>query len=485
MTTSPYNSLFLNEMHSRGFVHQGTHLGQLDEALCHKTIVAYVGFDVTAPSLHVGNLLMLMMMRWLKNTGHRPLILVGGGTTKIGDPSGKDQARNLLSHEVIQNNLEKIKSFILRFLHDMPTGPSHACRPPHVNEHKKPSQQNTDQNNPGNNTPGDVLIVNNAEWLDSMKYIDFLREFGALVSVNKMLTLESIQSRLARQQHLSVLEFNYPLLQAYDFYHLFCRYGCSLQVGGADQWGNIVMGVDLVRRLKNKTVYGLTVPLLTTATGEKMGKTAKGAVWLDGSLCSPYHYWQFWRNVHDSDVVSFLKLFTFLPLERIQEGASNVFSNGHTINALKTLLADEATFIVHGPQGLAQAHASRDHFFAQPVSGGFEGAKEGISNGELSSLESSLAALPGPASPDPSMEVAWEVTRNDLSTTPLLKALLQTGLISSYGQGRRLFRGGGVRINRVVITSENRYLEEGDFHHNRLMLSVGKKNHALVRLLPT
>src|SRR3984893_16960539 len=310
---SGYKSDFLNVLASRGFIHQVSEPEALDALARQSTITAYIGFDCTAPSLHVGHLLPIMRLDWTQQTGHRPIVLMGGGTTRVGDPSGKDESRRLLGEEVIAQNLRGIRAVFDKFL------------------------------NFGSG-PGDAIMANNADWLNTLNYIDFLREVGRHFSVNRMLSFESIKLRLDRQQELSFLEFNYMILQAYDFVELYRRHGCVLQMGGSDQWGNIISGIDLGRRLHNAQLFALTSPLITTSSGAKMGKTAAGAVWLNAELVSPYDYWQYWRNTEDGDVVRFLKLFTVLPLEEIGRLAA---LRGADVNEAKKVLETEATALGH------------------------------------------------------------------------------------------------------------------------------------------
>src|SRR5689334_12125963 len=314
-----YKSDFLNVLATRGFIHQVSEPEALDALARSSTITGYIGFDCTAPSLHVGSLLPIMLLYWLQQTGHRPIALMGGGTTRVGDPSGKDESRRLLSDDDINENLKGIRAIFSRFLR---LGGA-----------------------PGKTSGNDAIMANNADWLNSLNYIDFLRDVGRNFSINRMLSFDSVKLRLERQQELSFLEFNYMILQAYDFVELYSRYGCVLQMGGSDQWGNIVNGIDLGRRMLNVQLFALTSPLITTSSGAKMGKTAAGAVWLNADLLSPYDYWQYWRNTEDGDVVRFLKLFTVLPLPEIARLAA---LKGNEINEAKKILANEATALVHG-----------------------------------------------------------------------------------------------------------------------------------------
>ncbi len=311
---STYKSDFLNTLASRGFIHQVSEPEALDALARSGTVTAYIGFDCTAPSLHVGSLLPIMMLHWLQQTGHRPIALMGGGTTRVGDPSGKDESRKLLTDEVINDNLKGIRAIFAKFLKFEEAG-------------------------------GNAIMANNADWLNKLNYIDFLRDIGRYFSINRMLAFDSVKLRLDRQQELSFLEFNYMILQAYDYVELFRRHGCVLQMGGSDQWGNIVNGIDLGRRVHSAQFFALTAPLITTSSGAKMGKTAAGAVWLNADMVSPYEYWQYWRNTEDADVTRFLKLFTVLPLDEIDRLAA---LKGAEINEAKKLLATEATALVHG-----------------------------------------------------------------------------------------------------------------------------------------
>src|SRR4249920_1221839 len=321
---SAYKSDFLNILAERGFIHQISEPEALDSRAKTSVITAYIGFDCTAASLHVGSLLPIMMLYWLQQTGHRPIALMGGGTTRVGDPSGKDESRRLLTDEMINENLKGIRAIFDKFLKF-------------------------------ENTGGDAVMANNADWLNTLNYIDFLRDVGRHFSINRMLSFDSVKLRLDRQQELSFLEFNYMILQAYDFVELYRRYGCILQMGGSDQWGNIINGIDLGRRMSNAQLFALTAPLITTSSGAKMGKTAAGAVWLNADLVSPYDYWQYWRNTEDGDVARFLKLFTVLPLGEIARLSALKDSE---INEAKKVLATAATALVHGETAAAEAAAT-------------------------------------------------------------------------------------------------------------------------------
>ncbi len=408
---------FLREITGRGYLHQCTDLAGLDARAEKGPIRAYIGFDCTADSLHVGSLVPIMMLRWLQKTGHKPIVLMGGGTTKIGDPSGKDAARQLLSDDQIQANMAGIRRIFDQYLvfGDGPT---------------------------------DAIMIDNADWLDRLNYVDFLREYGRHFSVNQMLAFDSIKLRLEREQHLSFLEFNYMVLQSYDFLELSRRHDCVLQMGGSDQWGNIVSGVDLGRRLDRTSLFGLTSPLITTGSGAKMGKTAQGAVWLNPARLSAYDYWQYWRDVEDADVGRFLRLFTELPEDEI---ARLEALEGAEINAAKKRLADEATRLCHGAAAAeAAAETARRTF------------EEGALGQDLPTIE---------------------VPRDRLAQgIPAYALLRESGLTASNGEARRLIEGGGGRINDAAIDSPARAVNLDDLNSDGLIkLSAGKKRHALVR----
>ena len=410
-------SEFLREIIQRAYMHQCTDLEALDARLVEGVVSAYIGFDCTAPSLHVGSLVSIMLLRWLQRTGHRPIVLMGGGTTKVGDPSGKDSSRQLLSDEEIGRNMEGIKQIFARFI-DFGDGPT------------------------------DAVMVNNADWLDRLGYISFLRDYGRHFSVNRMLSFDSVKLRLEREQPLSFLEFNYMVLQAYDFLELARRQECTLQMGGSDQWGNIVNGVDLARRVEQRACFGLTTPLITTASGDKMGKSASGAVWLNADMCSPYEYWQFWRNTEDADVGRFLRLFTELPgadiarLEALEGGERN---------EAKKVLADEATRLCHGEAAAAEAAETARRTF------------------EEGSLGEAL----------PTVEVPRAELEAGISAFELVH---RSGLAASGGEARRLIKGGGGRLNDTRIDSETQPISTADLNPEGVIkLSAGKKRHALVR----
>jgi tyrosyl-tRNA synthetase len=408
---------FLREITGRGYMHQCTDLDGLDALAEKGPIRAYIGFDCTADSLHVGSLVQIMMLRWLQKTGHKPIVLMGGGTTKIGDPSGKDESRQLLSEDQIQANMGGIRHIFDQYL-EFGDGPT------------------------------DAIMVDNADWLNQLKYVDFLREYGRHFSVNQMLAFDSVKLRLEREQHLSFLEFNYMILQSYDFLEISRRHDCVLQMGGSDQWGNIVSGVDLGRRLDQKSLFGLTTPLITTSSGAKMGKTAQGAVWLNEARLSAYDYWQFWRNVEDGDIGRFLRLFTELPEAEI--GRLEALE-GVEINAAKKQLADEATKLCHGAEAAeAAAETARRTF------------EEGALGQDLPTIE---------------------VPRDRLAQgIPAYELLRESGLTASNSEARRLIKGGGGRLNDAAIAGDDRKVDLSDLNPDGLIkLSAGKKRHALVR----
>jgi tyrosyl-tRNA synthetase len=407
---------FLHEATARGFVFQCTDAEALDAALAAGPVGAYIGFDCTADCLHVGSLLQIMALRLLQRHGHRPVVLLGGGTTRIGDPSFRDEARTLLSDAQIAANMAGIRRCFTPFLRFGETG-------------------------------ADARLMNNADWLDRLSYIELLRDVGVHFSVNRMLSFDSVRTRLAREQGLSFLEFNYSILQSYDFRELFRRYGVVLQLGGSDQWGNIVSGVDLVRRTEAATVFGLTTPLLATAAGAKMGKTAKGAVWLTADRLAPYDYWQFWRNTDDADVGRFLRLFTDLPLGEI--GRLEALA-GAEINEAKKVLANEATALAHGPAAAAQAAETARLAF-----------------------EAHAAAADLPSVHVPAAELEGGI--------PFFRLLATAQLVASNGEARRLVRGGGARLNDDVITDEARPVTPADLRDGAIKLSAGRKQHVLVR----
>jgi tyrosyl-tRNA synthetase len=416
MTT--LKSDFMNIMTERGYMHQCSDLEALDKLAADNRVVAYVGYDCTAPSLHVGSLLSIMMLHWLQKCGGKPIALMGGGTTRVGDPSGKDETRQLRSIEEIENNKNSMKQVFAKFL-TFGDGST------------------------------DALMIDNAEWLAPLNYIEFLRDVGRHFSVNRMLTMDSAKLRLDREQELSFIEFNYMLLQAYDYVELARRKGCNLQMGGSDQWGNIVTGIDLGRRMGLKEqLFSLTCPLLTTASGSKMGKTAAGAVWLNEQQLSAYDYWQFWRNTEDADVPRFLKLFTTLPMEEIAKLAA---LGGAETNEAKKVLATEATALIHGrDKAEAVAETARKTF-------------------EQGALASDLPTV--------------EIDRRDLeSGLGVLTAFVKAGLVASNGEARRQIHGGGLKINDETVVSDKAVLKSSDAAAGGVIkLSLGKKKHVLLK----
>jgi tyrosyl-tRNA synthetase len=408
---------FLAVLAERGFLHQCSDLAGLDAKARRGDVVGYIGFDCTAPSLHIGSLIQIMMLRWLQKTGGKPVALIGGGTTRVGDPSGKDESRKLLSEEAIESNKAGIRRTFAKFLR-FGAGKT------------------------------DAMMPDNSEWLLGLNYIDFLREVGRHFSVNRMLTMDSVKLRLDRDQELSFLEFNYMCLQAYDFIELHKRYDVSLQMGGSDQWGNIVTGIDLGRRMGTAQLYGLTSPLLATASGTKMGKTAQGAVWLDADMLSVYDYWQYWRNVEDADVGRFLKLFTELPLAEI---ARLEALRNSEINTAKKILATEATAMLHGRAAAEQAAETARRTFE-------EGA-----------LAETLPSVNIPR-------------REFAAGLGVLAAFVRAGLVGSTGEARRQIKGGGLKVNDVPLEDERATLTEADFINGFIKLSLGKKRHILLKL---
>ncbi len=408
---------FLQVMIERGFFHQCSDLEGLDEKLCTEIVSAYLGFDLTAKSFHVGNLVQIMRLYWLQQTGHRPIALLGGGTTRVGDPSGKDETRQLLSQQQIAQNLESMKRTFTRFLRF-------------------------------GDGPRDAVLVNNDDWLRDLNYIDMLRDVGRHFSVNRMLTMDTVRLRLEREQELSFLEFNYMVLQAYDFVQLNRKYGCILQMGGSDQWGNIIMGVDLGRRMGTPQLYCLTSPLITTADGAKMGKTVKGAVWLNADLLSPYDYWQFWRNAADADVGRFLKLFTTMPLPEIERLET---LEGAELNEAKKILATEATTLLHGREAAEAAQETARVTF-----------EEGRTAATL-----------------PSVSLLRSRFEEGIG---VLDAFVEAGLVASTSEARRQIKGGGLRVNDERIEDVTATLTPADFNADgAVKLSLGKKKHVLIR----
>ena len=408
---------FLLEMQTRGYLHQSTNLDALDKICNKKSISGYIGFDCTASSLHVGSLLQIMILKLMQKHGHQPIVLLGGGTTLIGDPSGKDATRKILDQKEINNNIQSIKKVFNKILDT-------------------------------SNTETKPIFVDNAQWLTKLNYIDFLRDIGSHFTINKMLTFDSVKLRLEREQSLSYMEFNYMILQAYDFYQLFKVKNCILQIGGSDQWGNIVNGVDLIRRKLQKESFGLTSPLITLASGAKMGKTEKGAIWLNEELLSPYEYWQFWRNTDDRDVKRFLGYFTKIELNEI----NNICDKEKNINNLKIILANEATKILHGEIASKKAE--------QTAKVTFEGSGLGEDLPEI------------------------KLKLNEINKgTNLLDFLSKNKIMTSKSEARRAIINKGLRINNAVIDDVNKVLQLKDFKKNILKISYGKKKHYLIKII--
>jgi tyrosyl-tRNA synthetase len=410
---APFKSDFLRALSERGFIHQITDAAALDARAQSSVISAYIGFDATADSLHIGNLVQIMLLRRLQQAGHRPIVLMGGGTTKVGDPSGRDETRQLLTEEQINANITGIRATFARFL-DFGAGPSGA------------------------------IMANNDDWLKALQYIDFLRDVGRHFTINRMLTMDSVKLRLEREQPLTFLEFNYMIMQGYDFVELYKRYGCSLQMGGSDQWGNIVQGVELGRRMSEAQLFGLTSPLITTSSGAKMGKTASGAVWLNPNRLSPYDYWQFWRNTEDGDVGRFLRMFTDLPLPEIArlEKLENA-----DINAAKEILATEATRLCHGDARAGEAAATAARAFTG-------GAAEGLPT----------------------------FTLHGADPVPIIDVVIALGMAASKSEARRLIDQGGVRLNDQPVKAATASITAADLDGSGLArLSVGKKRHGIIR----
>jgi tyrosyl-tRNA synthetase len=407
----------LRVLSERGFIHQVSEPEALDALARSSAITAYIGFDCTAASLHVGSLLPIMLLYWLQQTGHRPIALMGGGTTRVGDPSGKDESRKILTDAAIEDNLKGIRAIFASFLKFPDAG-------------------------------GNAIMANNADWLNTLNYIDFLRDVGRHFSINRMLAFDSVKLRLERQQEMSFLEFNYMILQAYDFVELYRRHGCVLQMGGSDQWGNIVNGIDLGRRLHNAQFFALTSPLLTTSSGAKMGKTAAGAVWLNADQVSPYEYWQYWRNTEDADVARFLKLFTVLPLDEIARLAA---LQGAEINEAKKILATEATALVHGRAAADEAAGTARTTFE-------EGAHS--------------AGLPTVEVPRAELQVGIGV----------LSAFVKAGLAASNGEVRRAIANNAILVNDVRVTGDKAVIGAADVTLDGVVkLSLGRKRHVLLK----
>jgi len=414
---SAFKSDFLNTLQDRAFIHQCSDFAGLDALAAKGEATAYVGYDCTAPSLHIGNYLTMMMLYWLQQSGNKPITLMGGGTTMVGDPSGKDESRAIRSIEEIEANKASIRGVFAKVLR-YGSGAS------------------------------DAIMLDNAEWLTRLKWIEMLRDIGRHFSVNRMLTMDSVRLRLEREHEMSFIEFNYMVCQAYDFVELSRRVGCRLQMGGSDQWGNIVNGVDLGRRMGTPQLFALTTPLLTTASGAKMGKTAQGAIWLNADECSPYDFWQYWRNVEDADVVKFLKLFTILPLAEIERLAQ---LSGAEINEAKKALADAATTLLHGAEAARLAS---------------ETARQTFEEGAIAEH------LPSVAVPRSELE----------SGIGVLVVFVRAGLVGSNGEARRQIKGGGLRVNDVAVIDEKMVLKSSDLTPEGVIkLSLGRKRHVLLR----
>ena len=407
---------FLDEMQERGYLNQCTDYDKLSEICNKKSISGYIGFDCTASSLHVGSLLQIMILRLMQKHGHRPIVLLGGGTTLIGDPSGKDTTRKILKEKEINNNIKSIKKVFNKILDT---------------SNKKTAP----------------IFVNNAKWLTKLNYIQFLRDIGSHFTINKMLTFDSVKLRLEREQSLSYMEFNYMILQAYDFFKLFKNNNCILQIGGSDQWGNIVNGVDLIRRIIQKEAYGLTSPLITLASGAKMGKTEKGAIWLNDDEMPPYEYWQFWRNTDDRDVKKFLNFFTELDQKEIE----NIYEK-ENINNLKILLANEATKILHGKMASKNAEKTAKDTF------------------ELGGIGSDL----------PEIKINLNEIKKGIN---FLDFIVNNNILSSKSEVRRAILNKGLKIDGVIIDNEKKILQYGDFKNNLLKISYGKKKHYLIKII--
>jgi len=409
---------FLSEFASRGYYYQCTDKLELADIMSKNKIKAYIGFDSTAPSLHVGSLMQIMCLRLLQKYGHQPIVLLGGGTTLIGDPSGKEETRKILDKDQINKNIKNIKNVFNIFLKSS-------------NSKTKP------------------IFVNNYTWLSKLNYINFLRDIGKHFTLNKMLTFDSVKLRLEREQSLSYMEFNYMILQSYDFFELNKKNKCILQIGGSDQWGNIVNGVDLIKRKNQKQTYGLTTPLITLSSGTKMGKTEKGAVWLDKKMLSPYDYWQFWRNTSDNDVVNFLKLFTDLDINKI----NNLESNNQNINKLKILLANEATAMLHGVKASNEAEITAQQTFNEK------------------SIGKNL----------PVVKIKKNIVMNGIN---VLDLTIQTKLSNSKSEVRRMIKNNGLKINNEIINDEKKIINQKNFDKdNNLKISHGKKQHVIVKII--
>tara|TARA_B110000196_G_C21092152_1_gene638089 strand:- start:56 stop:1297 length:1242 start_codon:yes stop_codon:yes gene_type:complete len=409
---------FLKEFQKRGYFHQCTDLEQLNNELNTSKIKAYIGFDCTAPSLHVGSLIQIMCLRLLQKYGHQPIVLLGGGTTLIGDPSGKEETRKILDKSIINKNIKSIKNIFSIFLNSK-------------NKKTKP------------------IFVNNYTWLGKLNYINFLREIGKHFTVNKMLSFDSVKLRLEREQSLSYMEFNYMMLQAYDFFELNKKYKCILQIGGSDQWGNIVNGIDLIKRKEKKQTFGLTTPLLTISSGEKMGKTEKEAIWLNHKMLSAYDYWQFWRNTDDDDVVKFLKLFTDIDIHQI----TDLENKNEDINKLKVLLANETTKMLHGIKAAAESESTAQKTFKDK------------------SIGKSL----------PVIKLKKKIIVNGVN---ILNLVIHTKLANSKSEIRRMIKNSGLRINNEIVTDDTKIINESNFDDkNSMKVSHGKKQHVIVKII--
>jgi len=408
---------FLNEFQKRGYFNQCTDQSALVQLMSKSKIKAYIGFDCTAPSLHVGSLMQIMCLRLLQKYGHQPIVLLGGGTTLIGDPSGKEETRKILDKKEIDKNIKSIVNVFKIFLKSK-------------NSKTKP------------------IFVNNYSWLSKLNYINFLREIGKHFTVNKMLTFDSVKLRLEREQSLSYMEFNYMMLQAFDFYELNKRHKCTLQIGGSDQWGNIVNGTDLIKRKNKKQAFGLTTPLITLSSGAKMGKTEKGAIWLNKKMLAPYDYWQFWRNTNDKDVVNFLKLFTDLSIEKIEN-----LKNNHDINELKILLANETTTLLHGSKAAKDSESTAQKTF------------------EEKSIGKNL----------PIIKINKNLISNGIN---ILDIVLLSKLASSKGEVRRMIKNNGLKINNDLVTDESKIINQNNFNNeNNMKVSHGKKQHVILKII--
>ena len=408
---------YLSEFRNRGYFNQCTDEATLVELMSNSKIKAYIGFDCTAPSLHVGSLMQIMCLRLLQKYGHQPIVLLGGGTTLIGDPSGKEETRKILDKKEIDKNIKSIENILKIFLKSK-------------NQKTKP------------------IFVNNYSWLSKLKYINFLREIGKHFTINKMLTFDSVKLRLEREQSLSYMEFNYMILQSYDFYELNKKYNCILQIGGSDQWGNIVNGTDLIKRKQKKQAYGLTTPLITLSSGAKMGKTEQGAIWLNKKMLSPYDYWQFWRNTNDKDVINFLKLFTDLDVEKIDS-----LKNNSDINKLKILLANEATTMLHGSKAAKDSEITAKKTF-----------KDKSAGKDLPTIKIKKTQI--------------------VKGINVLDLVLLTKLGNSKGEIRRMIKNNGLKVNNEAVTDENKILHQNNFDQNNcLKVSHGKKQHVIVKII--